>query len=105
MIDGATKRYILQNNASSIKTNYSIHSFTIIIGPWIDFIFAQVILGDATDKYTVAIGLFSMLQPDTINDWFLPFAAGSILIAVPITLLFIFMQKYYVEGITGGSVK
>ncbi|CRH90358.1 maltose transporter permease [Chlamydia trachomatis] len=46
-----------------------------------------------------------MLQPDTINNWFMAFTAGSVLIAVPITLLFIFMQKYYVEGITGGSVK
>ena len=40
-----------------------------------------------------------------INEWFLPFTAGAIIIAIPITLLFIFMQKYYVEGVTGGSVK
>lgn len=78
MIDGATKKDIFfKNNASSIKTNYSIHSLLSFIGPWIDFI-SLAILGDATDKYTVAIGLFSMLQPDTINDWFLPFAAGFI---------------------------
>lgn len=70
-----------------------------------DFIFAKVILGDATSKYTVAIGLFSMLQQDTINQWFMSFTAGSVIIAIPITILFMFMQKYYVEGITGGSVK
>ena len=46
-----------------------------------------------------------MLQADSINNWFMAFAAGSVLIAIPITILFIFMQKYYVEGITGGSVK
>ena len=33
------------------------------------------------------------------------FTVGSVIIAIPITLLFMFMQKYYVEGITGGSVK
>ena len=75
------------------------------MGPWMDFIFAKVILGDATSKYTVAIGLFSMLQQDTINQWFMSFTAGSVIIAIPITILFMFMQKYYVEGITGGSVK
>jgi arabinogalactan oligomer/maltooligosaccharide transport system permease protein len=39
------------------------------------------------------------------NQWFLPFTAGCVLIAVPITILFIFMQKYYVEGVTAGGVK
>ena len=75
------------------------------MGPWVDFIFASVILGDVKDKYTVALGLYHMLNQDAINEWFLPFTAGAIIIAIPITLLFIFMQKYYVEGVTGGSVK
>ena len=75
------------------------------MGPWVDFIFASVILGDVKDKYTVALGLYQMLNQDAINEWFLPFTAGAIIIAIPITLLFIFMQKYYVEGVTGGSVK
>lgn len=106
MIDGATRLDIFLKITLPLSKPIIVYTALLsFMGPWVDFIFAQVILGDATSKYTVAIGLFSMLQPDTINEWFMPFTAGSILIAVPITILFIFMQKYYVEGITGGSVK
>ncbi|HHJ9441957.1 TPA: sugar ABC transporter permease [Streptococcus pyogenes] len=106
MIDGATRMDIFfKITLPLVKPIIVYTALLAFMGPWIDFIFAQVILGDATSKYTVAIGLFSMLQPDTINNWFMAFTAGSVLIAVPITLLFMFMQKYYVEGITGGSVK
>ncbi|VTT42817.1 sugar ABC transporter permease [Streptococcus porcinus] len=106
MIDGATRMDIFFKITLPLSKPIIVYiALLSFMGPWIDFIFAQVILGDATSKYTVAIGLFSMLQVDTINTWFRAFAAGSVLIAVPITLLFIFMQKYYVEGITGGSVK
>ena len=75
------------------------------ISPWSDFIFAKVILGTNRESYTVAIGLFEFLDSTHKNTYFTCFAAGSILIAVPVVLLFIFLQKYYVEGITGGSVK
>ncbi|HES3339322.1 TPA: sugar ABC transporter permease [Streptococcus pyogenes] len=106
MIDGATRMDIFFKITLPLAKPIIVYTALLaFMGPWIDFIFAQVILGDATSKYTVAIGLFSMLQPDTINNWFMTFTAGSVLIAVPITLLFMFMQKYYVEGITGGSVK
>ena len=106
MIDGATRMDIFFKITLPLAKPIIVYTaLRAFMGPWIDFIFAQVILGDATSKYTVAIGLFSMLQPDTINNWFMAFTAGSVLIAVPITLLFMFMQKYYVEGITGGSVK
>ncbi|EJN94258.1 sugar ABC transporter permease [Streptococcus ratti] len=106
MIDGATRKDIFLKITLPLSKPIIVYTALLaFIGPWIDFIFAQVILGDATSKYTVAIGLFSMLQADTINTWFMAFAAGSVLIAIPITILFIFMQKYYVEGITGGSVK
>ncbi|MGF3083639.1 sugar ABC transporter permease [Streptococcus pyogenes] len=106
MIDGATRMDIFFKITLPLAKPIIVYTALLaFMGPWIDFIFAPVMLGDATSKYTVAIGLFSMLQPDTINNWFMAFTAGSVLIAVPITLLFMFMQKYYVEGITGGSVK
>ncbi len=79
------------------------------IGPWMDFIFARVIIGETNpDRWTVAVGLFMMLfgsQATADPNRFTIFAAGAILIAVPIVILFISMQKYYVEGVTAGSVK
>lgn len=89
MIDGATRMDIFFKITLPLAKPIIVYTALLaFMGPWIDFIFAQVILGDATSKYTVAIGLFSMLQPDTINNWFMAFTAGSVLIAVPITLLF-----------------
>lgn len=106
MIDGATRKDIFFKITLPLSKPIIVYTALMaFISPWMDFIFAKVILGDATSKYTVAIGLFSMLQQDTINEWFMSFTAGSVIIAIPITLLFMFMQKYYVEGITGGSVK
>ena len=106
MIDGATKKDIFLKITLPLSKPIIVYTalMTIMI-PWMDFIFAQVILGQQKQKYTVAIGLFTMLQPDKINHWFMPFTAGCVIIAIPITLLFMVMQKYYVEGITAGGVK
>jgi arabinogalactan oligomer/maltooligosaccharide transport system permease protein len=106
MIDGATKKDIFLKITLPLSKPIIVYTalMTFMI-PWMDFIFAQVILGQQKQKYTVAIGLFTMLQPDKINHWFMPFTAGCVIIAIPITLLFMVMQKYYVEGITAGGVK
>jgi arabinogalactan oligomer/maltooligosaccharide transport system permease protein len=78
-------------------------------GPWMDFIFARVIIGETNPQsWTVAVGLYMMLfgsQATADPNRFTMFAAGSILVAIPIVILFITMQKYYVEGVTAGSVK
>ena len=66
---------------------------------------AKIIMGDNLDNYTVAIGLQKMLSNDFINTYYKQFLAGSVVVAVPITLLFLKMQKYYVEGVTAGGVK
>lgn len=106
MIDGATKKDIFLKITLPLSKPIIVYTalMTFMI-PWMDFIFAQVILDQQKQKYTVAIGLFTMLQPDKINHWFMPFTAGCVIIAIPITLLFMVMQKYYVEGITAGGVK
>ncbi|MFV0560720.1 MAG: sugar ABC transporter permease [Enterococcus sp.] len=106
MIDGATKRDIFFKITLPLSKPIIVYTALMsFMVPWMDFIFAQVILGQQKQKYTIAIGLFTMLQPDKINQWFMPFTAGCVLIAIPITLLFMVMQRYYVEGITSGGVK
>ena len=75
-------------------------------GPWMDFIFAKVIMGEDPTKWTVSVGLYNSLfggQNDT--SIFSVFAAGCVCVAVPIVILFMFLQMYYVEGVTAGSVK
>ncbi len=74
--------------------------------PWMDFIYASLIMssGITTDK-TVALGLFSMVDKVNRNRYFAQFCAGGVLVSIPISILFIIMQRFYVEGVTAGSVK
>lgn len=76
-------------------------------GPWMDFIFAKVIIGSTNTAYwTVSVGLYSMLYSDKGNpNYFTKFAAGCVIVGIPITTLFMFLQRYYVEGVTAGAVK
>lgn len=80
-----------------------ISSFLV---PWMDFVFSKMILNSGiSSQWTVAIGLYNMLEKSLINTYFTQFCAGGVLVSIPISVLFIIMQKFYVEGITGGSVK
>ena len=73
---------------------------------WMDFVYAKMILNAGiSSTYTVAIGLYKMLDKMLINDYFTMFCAGGVLVSIPISILFMIMQKFYVEGITGGAVK
>ena len=106
MIDGATKSQTFTKII--LPLSKPIIVYTALMGfmaPWIDFIFAKIIMGDNYEKYTVAIGLYTMLNREFIDMYFTRFAAGAVCTAIPITALFIYLQKYFVEGITGGAVK
>ncbi len=106
MIDGATKFQIFTKITIPLSKPIIVYTaLQAFMSPWMDFIFAKVIMGDKVEKYTVAIGLYSMMTRDNADNLYMAFTAGCVLIAIPITVLFIFLQKYYVEGITGGSVK
>lgn len=105
-IDGATKNQIFWKIILPMSKPIVVYTvLTSFIGPWTDFILAKIIMGDARDNYTVAIGLQLMIQKDFLNAYYKQFLAGSVVVAVPITLLFLKMQKYYVEGVTAGGVK
>ena len=105
-IDGATKNQIFWRIILPMSKPIVVYTvLTSFIGPWCDFILAKIIMGDMRENYTVAIGLQSMIDKEFINEYYKQFLAGSVLVAIPITLLFLKMQKYYVEGVTAGGVK
>ena len=80
-----------------------ISSFLV---PWMDFVYAKMILNAGiSSKYTVAVRLFKMLDKSLINTYFTQFCAGGVLVSIPISILFVIMQKFYVQGVTGGAVK
>lgn len=106
MMDGATRFDIFIRITLPLSKPIIVYTMLMAFtSPWMDFIFAKVIMGDNVDKYTVAIGLYSMMTRSSANSNYMAFAAGCVLIAVPISILFMKLQKYYVEGITSGSVK
>ena len=105
-IDGATKNQIFWKIILPMSKPIVVYTvLTSFIGPWTDFILAKIIMGDKRDNYTVAIGLQLMTNIDFKPQYYKQFLAGSVVVAVPITLLFLKMQKYYVEGVTAGGVK
>ncbi len=105
-IDGATKNQIFWRIILPMSKPIVVYTvLTAFIGPWTDFILAKIIMGDAVNNYTVAIGLQMMVSLEFKVNYFKQFLAGSVLVAVPVTILFLKMQSYYVEGVTAGGVK
>ena len=105
-IDGATRNQIFWKIILPMSKPILVYTIlTSFIGPWTDFILAKIIIGVDPENFTVAIGLQRMIQSDMVLNNFKKFLAGSVCVAVPITALFMFMQRYYVEGVTAGGVK
>lgn len=107
MIDGASKAQIFWQITLPMSKPIVIYTaLTSFLGPWGDYIFARMIIGpNGYDQFTVAPGLFWMLTRENIAVYWRQFTAASVIIGIPITILFMIMQKYYVSGVTGGSVK
>jgi arabinogalactan oligomer/maltooligosaccharide transport system permease protein len=83
--------------------------YTVInafLAPWVDFVMARLMIRSKDPvNWTVAMGLFNLVQRTLVGDYFSVFCAGGIIVAIPISVLFLIMQRFYVEGITGGAVK
>ena len=105
-IDGANRHTIFWKiilpNSKPIVVNTAINAF---IAPWVDFIFVSVIMKDNYNNYTVAKGLYTMVDKANIFEYYTAFCAGAVLVSVPIVCLFIRLQKYYVAGVTAGASK
>lgn len=105
-IDGATRNQIFWKIILPMSKPILVYTvLTSFIGPWCDFILVRIIMGDKRDNYTVAMGLQKMVDKEYKQTYFKQFLSGSVLVAIPITVLFLKMQNYYVEGVTAGGVK
>ena len=101
-IDGASKWDTFIH--ITIPLSKPIITYTLLtsfMGPWVDYIFAKVIMGNDTKYYTSAIGLWNMLEPEYIDYYYTQFYAGCVLISIPISILFLLSQRCYVEGVAG----
>ena len=105
-VDGATRAQVFWKIILPLAKPIIIYTvLTGFMAPWGDFIMASMVAMGNNDGYNVAVGLYSWLTPDQIANKYTIFCAGGVCVAIPVTLLFMFLQKYYVEGVTGGAVK
>ena len=101
ILDGCTRWQIFTKITLPLSKPIVIYTvLTSFMAPWLDFIFAKVICRANADQYTIAIGLWRMLEKEYIDSWYTSFAAGAVLISVPIAALFLYMQRYYVDGLS-----
>lgn len=102
IIDGCTRWQIFTRITLPLSKPVIIYTvLTSFIAPWVDFIFAKVICRSNSDQFTMAIGLWKMLEKEYIDSWYTSFAAGAVLISIPIAIMFLSMQKFYVDGVSG----
>ena len=102
ILDGCTRWQIFTKITLPLSKPIVIYTvLTSFMAPWLDFIFAKVICRANADQYTVAIGLWKMLEKEYIDGWYTSFAAGAVLISIPIAILFLCLQRFYVDGLSG----
>ena len=105
-IDGATRFQILRKIILPLAKPIVIYTvLTAFMGPWGDFVLARYVAFGTSSGYNVAVGMYSWLTNDQINNCYTMFCAGGVIVAIPVTILFLCLQRYYVEGVTGGAVK
>ncbi len=106
-VDGATRAQVLFKIILPLAKPIVIYTvLTAFMGPWGDFVFAKYVSGVTPSAYNVAVGLQSWLATDTMtNNYYTMFCAGGVVVAIPVVILFMCLQRYCVEGVTGGAVK
>lgn len=106
-VDGATRLQVFYKIIMPLSKPIVIYTLlTAFMAPWADFMFAKYIAHNVNLGMNVAVGLQWLIDtPQGLAANYTMFCAGGVIVALPVTILFMFLQKYYVEGVTGGAVK
>lgn len=105
-IDGASRALVFRRIILPLSKPIII--YTVLMGfmaPWGDFMMANYIAHQTSDGMNVAVGMFEWLSRTNLNTHYTMFCAAGVIVAIPVVTVFLFLQKYYVEGVTGGAVK
>jgi arabinogalactan oligomer/maltooligosaccharide transport system permease protein len=112
MLDGASKWQIFFKIILPLAV--PILSFVAVgqfMAPWMDYILPRLLLDvqinpeiEVSKQWTLAVGLFSLISNPRSSSY-TTFAAGALIVAVPITVLYMIFQRYLIEGITAGATK
>ena len=105
-VDGATRMQVFYKVIMPLSKPIII--YTVLMGfmaPWGDFMLASYLIHENSQGMSVAVGMFEWLSKTMVNTNYTMFCAAGVVVAVPVTTVFLLLQKYYVEGVTGGAVK
>ncbi len=105
-VDGATRFQVFYKVIMPLSG--SIIIYTILMGfmaPWGDFMMASYIIHENSAGMNVAVGMYEWLSKTNLNTHYTMFCSAGVVVALPVTAVFLALQKYYVEGVTGGAVK
>ena len=105
-VDGATRWQVFYKVIMPLSKPIVI--YTILMGfmaPWGDFMMANYLAHENPNGKNVAVGMFQWLERTYRNERYTAFCAGGVCVSIPVTAVFLALQKYYVEGVTGGAVK
>lgn len=103
-IDGASKLQIYTKIILPIM--FPILTFVAItqfMAPWFDYILPSFLIS-STERKTLAVGLYELINTQT-NTNFTMFAAGAVLVAAPIAILYLFLQRFLIDGLSAGANK
>ncbi|SER86277.1 sugar ABC transporter permease [Lachnobacterium bovis] len=102
ILDGCTQFQVFYKIICPLSKPIIVYTIlTSFLGPWLDFIFVKVIVGAKDEYWTVSVGLYNMLEREFIQKWYTSWAAGAVLVSIPIAILFLIMQRFYVDGMSG----
>ena len=102
ILDGCTQFQVFYKVILPLSKPIVVYTvLTAFLAPWLDFVFVKVIVGPNDKYWTVSLLLYNMLEKEFINGWFTRWAAAAVIVSIPISILFVIMQRFYVDGLTG----
>lgn len=105
-IDGANRATVFFRIILPLAKPIIIYTILMAFtAPWGEYMFSSFLMLGDPSKFTVAVGMKEWIGREMVNQYFGVFCAAAVVVSIPIVLLFMFLQRYYVEGVTGGSVK
>lgn len=102
ILDGCNRFQVFNKIVLPLSKPIVVYTIlTAFLAPWLDFVFVKVIVGANADYWTVSLGMYNMLEKEYIYNWYTRWAAAAVIVSIPIAILFMLMQKNYVDGMTG----
>ena len=105
-IDGATRAQVFSRVIIPISKPIVIYTVLMgFIAPWGEFVLSSFLIHENSEGMNVAVGMFEWLSRSNLNTYYTTFCAAGVIVAIPVVAVFLMLQRYYVEGVTGGAVK